>query len=130
MLALLLSKKNKRIKMKRILSVSALSLFVLLFGSCSPKVTPTKTTVETKETKVETKETTADKNYTVVLNSMYGKETFEAKCGSCHNLNKPSDYTFKEWNPILDRMAKKADLDYLQKQNVLGYLKDNAKAEK
>jgi len=109
--------------MKRILSVSALSLFILLLDSCSPKVTPTKTTVETKET-------TPDKNYTVVLNSRYGKETFEAKCGSCHNLNKPSDYTFKEWNPILDRMAKKADLDYLQKQNVLGYLKDNAKAEK
>jgi cytochrome c5 len=115
---------------KKLISSSIFIFSVLMFGGCSPKTTPTKTTVETKETKVETKETTADKNYTVVLNSMYGKETFEAKCGSCHNLNKPSDYTFKEWNPILDRMAKKADLDYLQKQNVLGYLKDNAKAEK
>ena len=108
--------------MKRILSVSVLSLFVLLFGSCSPKTTPTKTTVETKEN--------SDKNYTVVLNSRYGKETYEAKCGNCHNLNKPSDYTFNAWNPIIDRMAKKANLDYLQKQNVLAYLKENAKAEK
>ena len=108
--------------MKRILSVSVLSIFVLLFGSCSPKVTPTKTTVETKEN--------SDKNYTVALNSSYGKEIYESKCGSCHDLNKPSNYTFKQWNPIIDRMAKKADLDYLQKQNVLAYLKENAKAEK
>ena len=108
--------------MKRILSVSVLSIFVLLFGACSTKTTPTKTTIETKEN--------SDKNYTVVLNSSFGKEIYESKCGSCHDLNKPSDYTFKQWNPIIDRMAKKADLDYLQKQNVLGYLKDNAKAEK
>ena len=109
--------------MKRILSVSVLSIFILLLDSCSLKTTPTKTTVETKET-------TTDKNYTVVLNSSYGKEVFESKCGNCHDLNKPSDYTFKAWNPIIDRMAKKANLDYLQKQNVLAYLKEHAKAEK
>ena len=108
--------------MKRILSVSVLAMFILFLYSCSHKTAPTKTTVETKEN--------SDKNYTVVLNSSFGKEIFESKCGSCHDLNKPSDYTFKEWNPILNRMAKKADLDYMQKQNVLGYLKDNAKAEK
>ena len=108
--------------MKRILSVSIWSIFVLFFGSCSPKTTATKTTAETKEN--------PDKNYTVILNSSYGKEVFESKCGNCHDLNKPSDYTFKAWNPIMDRMAKKANLDYLQKQNVLGYLKENAKADK
>jgi cytochrome c5 len=107
----------------KLISVLIFIFSVLIFGACSPKVTPTKTTVEAKEA-------TTDKNYTVVLSSRYGKETYEAKCGNCHNLNKPSNYTFTEWNPIMDRMAKKADLDYLQKQNVLGYLKDNAKAEK
>jgi cytochrome c5 len=109
--------------MKRILSISVLATFVLLLDSCSYKSTPTKTTVETKSS-------TTDKNYTVTSNSNYGKEIFESKCGSCHDLNKPSDYTFKEWNPIMNKMAKKADLDYMQKQNVLDYLKDNAKAEK
>ena len=108
--------------MKKKLSVSLLAICVMFLNACSPKTTPTKTTVETKEN--------SDKNYTVVLNSSYGKEIYESKCGSCHDLNKPSNYTFKEWNPIMDRMAKKANLDYLQKQNVLGYLKDNAKAEK
>jgi len=115
-------KKNKIIQMKKILSVSVLSLFVFLLDSCSPKTTPTKTTVETKEN--------SDKNYTVVLNSSYGKEIYESKCGSCHDLKKPNEYTFMEWNPIMRRMAKKADLDEMQKQNVLAYLKDNAKAEK
>ena len=110
--------------MKKILSASLFSISVLVLGSCSHKTTPTKTTVETKAP------TTTDNNYTVTLNSNYGKEIFESKCGSCHDLNKPSDYTFKEWNPIMNKMAKKADLDYMQKQNVLGYLKDNAKAEK
>lgn len=109
--------------MKKILSVSLLATCVLFLYACSHKITPTKTSVETKAP-------TTDNNYTITLNSNYGKEIFESKCGSCHDLNKPSNYTFKEWNPIMNRMAKKADLDYLQKQNVLGYLKDNAKAEK
>jgi cytochrome c5 len=109
--------------MKKILPVSVLAICVMFLYACSPKTAPIKTTVETKAP-------TTDKNYTVTLNSNYGKEIYESKCGSCHDLNKPSDYTFKDWNPIMDRMAKKANLDYLQKQNVLGYLKDNAKAEK
>ena len=108
--------------MKRILSVSVLAIFVLFLDSCSPKTAPTKTTVETKEN--------SNKNYTVVLNSSYGKEIYESKCGSCHDLKKPNEYTFIEWNPIMNRMAKKADLDEMQKQNVLAYLKDNSKAEK
>ena len=103
--------------MKKILSVSVLSLFVFLLDSCSPKTTPTKTTVETKEN--------SDKNYTVVLNSSYGKEIYESKCGSCHDLKKPNEYTFMEWNPIMRRMAKKADLDEMQKQNVLVQLLKN-----
>ena len=109
--------------MKKILSVSILAIFVLLLDSCSHKSTPTKTTVETKAP-------STDNNNKVTLNTNYGKEIYESKCGSCHDLKKPNEYTFIEWNPIMNRMAKKADLDYLQKQNVLGYLKDNAKAEK
>jgi hypothetical protein len=110
-------------QLNKIFSVSVLAMFVLFIDSCSHKTAPIKTTVETEAP-------TPIDNYTVTLNSNYGKEIFESKCGSCHDLNKPSDYTFKEWNPIMNKMAKKADLDYMQKQNVLGYLKDNAKAEK
>lgn len=109
--------------MNRIFSVFILAFSVLFFDSCSHKTTPTKTTVETKTP-------TTDNNYTVALNSNYGKEIYESKCGSCHDLKKPNEYTFKEWNPIMNRMAKKADLDNMQKQNVLNYLKDNAKAVK
>lgn len=109
--------------MKKILSVSVLAMFVLILDSCSPKTTPTKTTVETKAP-------ATNNNNTIALNTNYGKEIYESKCGSCHSLNKPSDYTYNQWNPIMDRMAKKADLDYMQKQNVLSYLKDNAKAVK
>ena len=109
--------------MKKILSVSLFAICVLFLYACSHKTTPTKTTVETKAP-------TTDNNYTVTLNSNYGKDIYESKCGSCHSLNKPGDYTYNQWYPIMDRMAKKADLDYMQKQNVLGYLKDNAKAVK
>lgn len=108
--------------MKKTLCAAVLAIFVLIFCACNPKINPTKTTLEAKEK--------TNDDYKIVLSSRYGKEVYESKCGSCHNLKKTTDYTFAEWNPIMDRMAKKADLDYLQKQNVLGYLKDNAKAEK
>jgi 5-methylcytosine-specific restriction endonuclease McrA len=85
--------------------------------------------------------TTWCKNTITVFDFQCGHDKAESKggetilenlvpiCSRC-NLSMSNTYTFKEWNPIMNKMAKKADLDYMQKQNVLDYLKDNAKAEK
>jgi len=56
-----------------------------------------------------------------------GQFAFDAKCGHCHALKRPGDFTENEWITIMDRMAPKANLDPVEKENVLAYLKYNAR---
>ncbi len=57
-----------------------------------------------------------------------GKETYKAKCGRCHNLKDPEDYTATRWVKIIDWMAPKAKLEAVEKENVLAYVSFYAKA--
>jgi mono/diheme cytochrome c family protein len=57
-----------------------------------------------------------------------GKETFNAKCGRCHDLKTPETYTAAKWVKIIDWMAPKAKLDESEKENVLAYVSFYAKA--
>jgi hypothetical protein len=50
-----------------------------------------------------------------------GKEVFKAKCGRCHELKAPENYTAAKWVKIIDWMAPKAKLDASEKENVLAY---------
>jgi hypothetical protein len=50
-----------------------------------------------------------------------GKEVFKAKCGRCHDLKAPENYTATKWVKIVDWMAPKAKLDATEKENVLAY---------
>jgi mono/diheme cytochrome c family protein len=50
-----------------------------------------------------------------------GKEVFKAKCGRCHELKAPENYTTAKWIKIVDWMAPKAKLDASEKENVLAY---------
>ncbi len=56
-----------------------------------------------------------------------GKETYKAKCGRCHNLKDPENYTALRWVKIIDWMAPKAKLDASEKENVLAYVSFYAK---
>ncbi|CAN5405277.1 hypothetical protein BH09BAC1_BH09BAC1_22540 [soil metagenome] len=38
-----------------------------------------------------------------------GKTLYEAKCGNCHGLKKPSSKTQEQWQQIVPRMAVKAN---------------------
>jgi hypothetical protein len=95
--------------MKKIVTITALIIFVI---SCSPKTAPTATMVIPKPNSPE---------------AIAGKEIFTAKCGKCHDLKNPSDYTPKEWIKLVDKMAPKANLDDTEKKNVLAYVQSNAK---
>jgi mono/diheme cytochrome c family protein len=50
-----------------------------------------------------------------------GKEVFKAKCGRCHDLKAPENYTASKWVKIIDWMAPKAKLDASEKENILAY---------
>ena len=91
-----------------------ISFLIIAVWSCAHKTAPVQTTTTTTVTT-----TTGDANA--------GKDTYTAKCGQCHGLKNPGDYTVTEWRPILDHMAKKAQLDDVEKANVLAYVDANAK---
>jgi mono/diheme cytochrome c family protein len=58
---------------------------------------------------------------------MLGQSTYNAKCGKCHGLKIASDYTVDRWISVMQVMAPKAKLDDTEKENVLAYVKANAK---
>ncbi|MFN8250596.1 MAG: cytochrome c [Ferruginibacter sp.] len=56
-----------------------------------------------------------------------GQSTYNAKCGKCHGLKPTTDYTAERWVSIVQVMAPKARLTDAEKDNVLAYVKANAK---
>jgi cytochrome c2 len=95
--------------MKKTTILIALIIFI---ASCSHKAAPTTTVVIPKPDSPE---------------AIAGKTVFTAKCGTCHDLKNPSDYTAKEWVPIVKEIGRKAKLNDSDKNNVLAYVQSNAK---
>jgi mono/diheme cytochrome c family protein len=93
-----------------------LSFLIMAIWSCSHKMVPAQTTTTTTVTTV-----------TPAGDALAGKDTYVAKCQQCHGLKDPGNFTVAQWGPILDHMAKKAQLDDAEKANVLAYVDANAK---
>jgi mono/diheme cytochrome c family protein len=64
---------------------------------------------------------------TIKTPEMLGQSTYNTKCGKCHGLKVTTDYTPDRWISIMQVMAGKAHLDDTEKENVLAYVKANAK---
>ncbi len=88
-----------------------ITLIIFVWG-CSHKTVPAKT--ETS-------------SVTITGNAIEGKAIYTAKCGRCHGLKNPANYTSSQWVPILSSMAIKAKLDDTEKANVMAYVQANAK---
>lgn len=56
-----------------------------------------------------------------------GKTVFVSKCGSCHALKNPGDYTAEQWSGILKKCIPRAKLNDSEKDQLIAYLKANAK---
>ena len=83
--------------MKKQFSLLALLTIIV---SCSPKTAEVITIPLTVEHAA---------SMTAEVNS--GKILFDSKCHKCHKLKTIDDYSTEEWNVILPKMAKKANLD-------------------
>lgn len=57
----------------------------------------------------------------------HGQATYSTKCGRCHGLKVTTDYTVDRWITVMQVMALKAKLSDEEKENVLAYVKANAK---
>jgi hypothetical protein len=53
-----------------------------------------------------------------------GYSLYASKCGSCHRLLPPQDYTTDHWRLYVDKYGKK--MTQLEKQTVLDYLEPRA----
>jgi mono/diheme cytochrome c family protein len=103
--------------MKKILVIS---IIVTALWSCSKKVTPTASTTKTDAIPAVVEKASAE---TLAA----GEATYKANCGRCHGLKNPGSRTSARWVSVLDKMAPKAKLSDIEKQNVLAYLQANAK---
>lgn len=101
---------------------------ILVIWSCSKKITPAKTEI-TQQADATTEATRSIDIKPVVSAEVIaaGKTTFEAKCGRCHALKNPGDYTAVQWVQLVGVMAPKALLTDTEKNNVLAYVQSGAK---
>lgn len=56
-----------------------------------------------------------------------GKLIFEAKCGKCHELKQPGEFTVASWEKILPPMSQKAKLNADDAGKVRAWVLINAK---
>jgi hypothetical protein len=51
-----------------------------------------------------------------------GKEIYDNKCGKCHKLFSPTEFSRKKWPGIVDNMQRKAKITDEQKALVVAYV--------
>lgn len=51
-----------------------------------------------------------------------GKMLFQDNCAKCHGLKNPNKYTPEEWQPILQRMQKKAKISDAEREKIYRYV--------
>lgn len=59
-----------------------------------------------------------------------GETLFNAKCGTCHKLHKPSQFADVRWNNIMDRMIPKAKATVEEGKLMRAYAIANARDPK
>ena len=51
-----------------------------------------------------------------------GRSIYMNKCGECHRLHRPSQYSVSEWRRNVDKMQKRAHITDTEKEMVYQYL--------
>lgn len=91
--------------MKKTIVIVCACAATLLLTECAKKtsVSHNKTKKQTPEEQLAEVKT----KYTAEQIAQ-GKVTFTTKCGECHELKQPGEFTIKQWNKILPDMIHKA----------------------
>lgn len=103
----------------------AFLLIIVLFvvSACQKKAVPVIT-----ERKYEPPKgvTTFPPPGTINPDTIIGKTVFVSRCGKCHGLPEPIQFTAERWDGILSYMMPRARLDEAQKIHLAAYIKANA----
>ena len=103
--------------MKKTLAILTLILFVI---ACNKKALPVITA------RIPEPPAPAKTIIDVKPDMEIGKRVFTNRCGGCHDLPRPAQYTAQRWDGILSSMIPKAGLNGEQGIHVTAYLKANA----
>jgi len=71
---------------------------------------PTATAIDASRARVE------------LADLQHGRSLVVSKCGGCHRPPQPSEHRANEWPGMLDEMAARANLDFMQRRLIEGYL--------
>lgn len=102
--------------MKSKISIGILSVLLLTFAYCTPKIGKEVTRSGEKEM---TEFTAADIER--------GNQLMREKCGQCHVLFEPVDFKIKDWEEILKSMLPKSKLTGADAAMVREYIIRNAR---
>ena len=103
------------------MKLSLTFLFIIFLIACQKKSVPI-ITERTRERILPAVDTV-----TLQADSAMGRTTFVNRCGRCHGLPLPEEYTTGRWVSILEIMARRARLNSQDKVNVLSFVQAHAK---
>lgn len=100
---------------------SILVLGVLLLVGCSASLLPPDTSNVERARSLKS---------SVTLQELHeGYRAYRAKCGGCHGLYLPSEYTAEQWSSHVSRMARKSRLVEGEEQMIILYLSSAGKKD-
>lgn len=101
------------------LKIITAAIFAILLYSCAPKVNVT----AMQPDPVQVPPKIASPNEAPVSEDVAaGKMLYDNKCGNCHKLFAPADFSKEDWGPILTRMQKKAGLGDVDMAKINSYI--------
>jgi hypothetical protein len=100
--------------------ISIIILMAVITYACSKK------TITTQAAPAAASTTTPAVDSVATMQAM-GRIIFTNRCGRCHALKNPSNYTEQQWTNILKMMAPKARLTETETAQVHAFLLANAK---
>lgn len=107
--------------MKKLLLLVTVCFSAFLLTQCTQKAAPSASATPVDEA------AELRKKYTPAQVAQ-GKNVFENRCSSCHELRQPAELTVKLWDKILPKMCRKAELTLEEAGIVRAYVITNAKA--
>lgn len=110
--------------MKQVLLVCGLAALV---AACAHKATPTSSTSSTSSSGTSSAPAPSSTANASAAKIEAGHQVYNAKCGRCHGLKDPANYTAERWVPIMQSMAPKARLSEEETAQVTAYVQANAK---
>lgn len=68
-------------------------------------------------------------NISSKTNCSEGRDLYISKCGGCHQLYNPKDYTNNEWDKILLSMQKKSKINDHQKNEIFNWIMETIRTD-